>query len=103
MRITYYANPHDFVATPGQSALLERSDLACRDADPLLFEVDADERLTPVRRRIDAAKTVCAGCPAKAQCANEAIADETDAWMVRGGLSPQERIELRRRLGLGAA
>jgi WhiB family redox-sensing transcriptional regulator len=103
VRIAFYPNPHDFVAPPDQDALLGRTDLACADADPAVFEVDADERMTAVQRRIVEAKAICATCPVLRVCANLAIADDTDMWMVRGGLSPQERVELRRRLSLGAA
>jgi WhiB family transcriptional regulator, redox-sensing transcriptional regulator len=99
VRITVFHNPHDFVGTPDQAELQRRRDLACRDADPAMFEIDGDERVTANQRRIAAAKAVCGRCPAKVQCQNEAIADDTDAWTVRGGLSPQERVELRRRLG----
>lgn len=95
--------PDEFIGSPAFAAFLRRRDLACQDADPETFAIVGDERLMANRRRIAAAKKVCAGCPAKLECARFAIEDYTDSWMVRGGLTPNERVELRRRARLAGA
>lgn len=99
----HYYQPAEFTMSPAFAAFLKRRDLACLDVDPTMFELEGDERLMTNRRRIDAAKKVCAGCPARLECARFAIEDYTDSWMVRGGLTPNERVELRRRARLAGA
>lgn len=42
------------------------------------------------------AKAVCAGCPVRVECLDEALADPELDHGVRGGLSARERTRLRR-------
>lgn len=41
-----------------------------------------------LKRRLDRAKAICAGCPVKAECLADA---EPGDYMIRGGLTPEER------------
>lgn len=45
------------------------------------------------RHRFDAALRVCAGCPVKEKCLQDAV-DMGDLWGVRGGTTPGERERL---------
>lgn len=66
----------------------------CRDAeDPDLWCADRQNNEAPNRRllRIERAKAVCSECPVKAECRADA---GDDGYMVRGGLTPQERAAL---------
>ena len=71
-----------------------RARAACRDVDPELFFPTAESG--PVRdAQVTAAKTVCAGCPVRAECLAEALA--RIPYGIAGGLTEQERTRLRRR------
>lgn len=65
---------------------------ACEGKDPNLFYADE----TDDARAVDAAKTICDGCPAKQSCLDHAIAtrEKHGIW---GGLTERERDQLRRR------
>lgn len=66
-----------------------KAQAACRNADPELFWPEKD---TPPAR-IQQAKQICAGCPAKEFCLNEAYRiNEWDA--ICGGLTGEERQQL---------
>lgn len=73
-----------------------RTSAACRDMDPELFAPPSYEG--PGAVQATAAKAVCAGCPVVDECLQGAIAQEDDTT-VRGGMTPEERRALRRRLG----
>ncbi|WP_019630820.1 WhiB family transcriptional regulator [Actinomadura atramentaria] len=63
----------------------------CRDADPDLFFALAGQRAA-----IADAKRVCARCPVRADCLDQALADETleGVW---GGTTDRERMAVRLR------
>jgi WhiB family redox-sensing transcriptional regulator len=63
---------------------------ACRTADPVLFFHPQNERGAPRRRRDSAAKTICAGCSVRVQCADYAIRAR-EPFGVWGGLTEEER------------
>ena len=84
--------------TPTPTATLRRleldwiSEAACDGADPALFD--------PVNRHVAARATaVCAACPVRRACLLDALDDEEDTaygpWLVRGGMTPKERRDLR--------
>lgn len=57
-----------------------------------LFDVDIGDHAAKAKR-------VCAGCPVRAECLDEAMAEEGGTWRanracVRGGLTSHERYEL---------
>lgn len=70
----------------------------CRgEEDPdLFFPTDFTRRHEP---QIDAAKRVCAGCPVRDRCREEALADEggrdqSNRHGILGGLTPGERLAI---------
>ena len=70
-----------------------RSDAACRGTDPDAFFPVA-EAGPAYERQVAAAKAVCAGCPVRAECLDEALARIPDG--IAGGLTPAERRRLAR-------
>lgn len=68
---------------------------ACVDVPTHLFYPDK-------HHKAEAAKAVCARCPVREQCLNEAMS-RRDPHGVWGGLSPEERKSLRRERNRGAA
>lgn len=64
---------------------------ACLGANPdLFFAHDGGHEART-------AKAICAACPVRAECLDDAI-DNREAFGVRGGMSPKERrVEARRR------
>ncbi|MFD9964851.1 WhiB family transcriptional regulator [Amycolatopsis sp. NPDC058986] len=74
-----------------------RRDAACGDMEPerfFPFESQAAE--------IRAAKAVCARCPVKDFCLDEALANGLD-YGIWGGTTPRERRDLRARRLMGRA
>ena len=70
-----------------------RADAACRDTDPdLFFPVGTTG---PAVEQIEAAKAVCATCPAREPCLEFALITNQDSG-VWGGTSEEERRKLRR-------
>lgn len=72
---------------------------ACRGCDPELFFPD---RGGPSAALAAQAKAICASCPSRVPCLEEAIRDNEE-FGVRGGLTPRERRRLRRDRGLTPA
>ncbi len=70
---------------------------ACRAADPLLFFHPQNERGAQRIRRDRAAKTVCASCPVRMECADYAVRAR-EPYGVWGGLSEDEREQIYARL-----
>lgn len=68
-----------------------RSRAACRDSDPETF-FPAAEAGPAYERQVAEAKAVCAGCPVRAECLDEALARIPDG--IAGGLTPAERRRL---------
>jgi WhiB family transcriptional regulator, redox-sensing transcriptional regulator len=67
---------------------------ACRDEDPeLFFPIGTTGSAL---RQIEQAKAVCRRCPVVQQCLAWALTSGQDAG-IWGGLTPEERRELRRR------
>lgn len=76
---------------------------ACRGADSTtFFEVDdfvdgkftcAESKRENAERRLRA-KLICSSCPVRAECLQDALADD-DEFSVRGGLAPYERRAVR--------
>lgn len=86
---------------------------ACRDVDPVVFEQPRKYRSVRTlrgERRIYGhkiadpwadARTICASCPVRLQCLEDALAEEPMARnygheMFVGGLEPRELAEMRR-------
>ena len=70
-------------------------DAACREAPPILFfpeRLSRYEQITP--SSYDAAREYCERCPVLATCREASIDEIHGFW---GGLTPQERRELRMR------
>ena len=63
---------------------------ACRTADPTLFFHPEGERGSARRRRADAAKAICQGCPVLQQCRTHALSVR-EPYGVWGGISEDER------------
>ncbi|POM24090.1 Transcriptional regulator WhiB [Actinomadura rubteroloni] len=68
----------------------------CRDADPDLFFALAGQRTA-----IAEAKQICAACPVRAACLDQALADESleGVW---GGTTERERMAVRVRARIAA-
>lgn len=66
---------------------------ACRDADENLFFHPEGERGAARRRRADAAKAICAGCPVIRECREQSLAVR-EPYGVWGGLSEDERAAI---------
>lgn len=72
-----------------------RASAACRSADPEIFFPTADGG--PVYdAQVAVAKAICAGCPVRVQCLDEALA--RIPYGVAGGLTPEERRGRHRRV-----
>ena len=69
---------------------------SCRDIDDTLFFHPEGERGAARRRRADAAKAICAGCPVLMECREQALAIR-EPYGVWGGLSEDERRAIKRR------
>lgn len=61
---------------------------ACRGEDPAIFYPTG--RGEPLTRAIQAAKTICGGCPVREACLRAAI-DHGEQYGIWGGLTPAER------------
>lgn len=74
-----------------------RASALCAQTDPELFAPEVYNTATTRD-----AKNICAGCPAKSRCLDEALAEEGVAPIqmragVRGGTTPRERHAITRR------
>lgn len=63
---------------------------SCRDVDDTLFFHPEGERGAARRRRAEAAKAICHGCPVMLQCREQSLAVR-EPYGVWGGLSEDER------------
>lgn len=63
---------------------------SCRTVDPTVFFHPQNERGSARRQRDLAAKSVCAGCPVRRECADYAIRAR-EPYGVWGGLTEEER------------
>ena len=72
---------------------------SCREADPLLFFHPQNERGSSRLRRDRAAKTVCAGCPVRLECADYAVRAR-EPYGVWGGLTEEDREAIYARIDL---
>lgn len=80
-------NPDDY-----RPATVEWSQFAaCVGVGQLMFPDPSDSRGT------HAAKRVCAVCPVRSECLNQAF-EGGETWGVWGGFTPAERTALRRRV-----
>jgi WhiB family transcriptional regulator, redox-sensing transcriptional regulator len=70
---------------------------ACREADPLLFFHPQNERGSSRARRDRSAKTICAGCDVRMECADYAVRAR-EPYGVWGGLSEDDREHIYSRL-----
>jgi WhiB family transcriptional regulator, redox-sensing transcriptional regulator len=68
---------------------------ACRQADPELFFPEGTAG--PAQRAAEQAKRVCGRCLVQARCLNWAL-DHATAFGIWGGLTEDERRDLRHRL-----
>ncbi|PRX90679.1 WhiB family transcriptional regulator [Allonocardiopsis opalescens] len=64
---------------------------ACAGLPTSRFYPDPEDK-----RRIRAAKRICAQCPVRAECLNEALALGDIEFGIRAGLPPRERRKLHR-------
>lgn len=69
-------------------------DAACRGHDPELWFTDRPG--VPAEKLAEPAKKVCARCPVTGACLTWALAND-EKWGVWGGLTAEERRELRNR------
>jgi WhiB family transcriptional regulator, redox-sensing transcriptional regulator len=69
-----------------------RAEAACRGTSTALFYPSLGD-LTAARH----AKAVCATCPVRVECLEEALRDG-ELFGIRGGLTPRERRRARRQL-----
>jgi WhiB family transcriptional regulator, redox-sensing transcriptional regulator len=71
-----------------------RDRAACLGVDPELFFPVGDPESGPVVAQVAEAKAVCARCPVVGECLSFALVEISEG--VAGGLSAQERVQLRR-------
>ena len=74
-----------------------RADALCGRVDPELFFPTADDDVL-FESQVAAAKRVCAGCPVRGRCLAYAVTALPDG--IAGGMTPEERANLRRHVGL---
>ncbi|ODU04163.1 MAG: hypothetical protein ABS81_11610 [Pseudonocardia sp. SCN 72-86] len=74
-----------------------RADALCGRVDPELFFPTADDDVL-FESQVAAAKRVCAGCPVRGRCLDYALTALPDG--IAGGMTPEERADLRRHVGL---
>lgn len=67
---------------------------ACRSVDPELFFVEIGNSVKAAQ-----AKSVCRGCPVKAQCLEYAV-NWRIPFGIWGGANPKERMQLRRLMSM---
>jgi len=70
---------------------------SCREADPTLFFHPQNERGLARARRDRAAKSVCASCPVRIECADYAIRAR-EPYGVWGGLTEEDRESIYARI-----
>ena len=70
---------------------------ACKDLPVLLFFPPEGERQAERDNREARAKAVCNTCPVRMRCLEEAL-ERNDKHGIWGGLNPDERVPIRRRL-----
>ncbi|AJE32552.1 hypothetical protein B842_03495 [Corynebacterium humireducens NBRC 106098 = DSM 45392] len=58
---------------------------ACRGEDPTRFVLDEQPHLVPADKRDRVAFQLCAGCPVRAECAQDALTHR-DVGVVRAGV-----------------
>lgn len=91
----YYPRPGDTYQPISGHAW--RRDAACVGEDLVLFYGPDGERRPEREAREEKAKTVCAACPVRTSCLEDAlIPGSTRQWGVRGGMTAEERIAERR-------
>lgn len=73
-----------------------REDSLCTQTDPEIFYPLPGQSPR-------AAKQICAACPVRTECLNDALAYRDIAFGVRGGLTPTQRRELLRQATRRAA
>lgn len=61
----------------------------CRGLDPSLFFPDRDDDRTR-----DSAKAICAICPVRVDCLEDALLEKYQNG-IRGGMTPRERVKYR--------
>lgn len=64
---------------------------ACRDVDTTMFFHPEGERGAARRRRVEAAKAICATCPVMQQCREHALSVR-EPYGIWGGMSEEERM-----------
>lgn len=64
---------------------------ACREVDTAMFFHPEGERGAARRRRVEAAKAICATCPVLQQCRSHALAVR-EPYGIWGGMSEEERM-----------
>ena len=69
-------------------------DAACRGADTRLFFPTKGNQS---QWQVEAAKRICAECPVVEPCLDEAMGPPLEPYGIRGGLTFDERRDLRRR------
>lgn len=72
-----------------------RTQAACRGMDPRIFFPPRNEDSVGWARH---AKAICARCPVKAECLDDALGPPFEPEGIRGGLTAKERRNLRRRM-----
>lgn len=80
-----------------------RDEAECAGEDTELFFVQTDERglmletVAERKWRVNVAKGICAECKVKTQCLEDAITTD-EMYGVRGGMTPDERWELTKKV-----
>jgi hypothetical protein len=69
---------------------------ACKDTRDLMFPDNSTAGIAK-------AKTVCSRCPVWRECLNDALTTGDNQWGIRGGLKPEERRALTRKIAAGEA
>ena len=72
-----------------------RTHAACRGMDPRIFYPPRGEGSVGWAQH---AKSICARCPVKAECLDDALGPPFEPEGIRGGLTAKERRNLRRRM-----
>lgn len=92
VQVPHYSDLHFEVDSP------KFSQAKCATSDPAklpeLTEIFFPEGRSQITRNVPLARAICFSCIHKTECAEDAIAKEDD-WGIRGGLTGEERKEIR--------
>lgn len=84
-----------FINEPSRQDHSWQSQAECIGSDPELFYPERNRSL--YRLQVMAAKAICADCPVRTECLDNAI-EQSDVFGIWGGLTAEERDTVARRM-----